>query len=924
MTSSIDLQLLRLAILALLTSLPTIALRAEDFREVVRWEFSPETSDSFTAHGSILRDQAGPRPPTFPDFESNNTALRLADRGAFLTVADPGDHSDFDFDNGDAITLEAWVMPDAGGKSALMNIVSKGRTGNPNFAKDNQNWALRLSAVGENFHLGFLFASAQPGEAHWHRWTSLDSFASDTGWHHVAVSYQFGKPELLRAWIDGKPTAGKWDMGGATAQPPIVDNDEIWIGNSGVNNQFQGYLDSVVIARGTLDDAMLATRFHRVGTAPVNRLATAVMPELGSLPSGSVRLSLQENFPKPDRWLNESESLEDAAIVWSSDSFLFPRIPQRFDAWGIRDAWKGPLLMRAAADLALPAGEHKVLLRVRGMSRLWLDGRLIAQTGPVTRRSVDGEQPVTPVMEPPAPGLRAAGYHQQEVVETFAIHADSKSASLQRMVLEVVVGGKGQRTETGEVLVALQLAGSSNWRLARPATLEPMILDDEQIGGELLAIETRLADLDDHHRRLATASMNDYWQTRHQRAQAVAEELLPEAHALAFQNSSIHPVDQLIAAKIERAKVAAAENQSAEATHFQKSVLPILRDECFRCHGDKQQGGLRLNTRAGALSAGDSEQFAVVPGKPDESELMAQVRSGAMPPTDEGLSKEQIAALEQWVREGAVWPAAEVSPEQTAFAPLVSDAAFVRRAFLDTIGLPPTATEARAFLLDAASNKRQSLVQSLTADERTADHWMSFWQDLLAENPTLINQSMNSTGPFRWFLYDALRDRKPLDRMVTELILQRGSAETGGSAAFGLSGETDLPSAAKAHIIASGFLAIELQCAKCHDSPYHTTTQRDLYSIAAMMDRASVKVPKTSRVPAAFFEKKGRESLIKVTLPHDEPVAPHWPFAHVTGTPTDETLAGMMIKPEDLSSLCTRNSQPHLAATDGGGNRRAA
>ena len=82
---------------------------------------------------------------------------------------------------------------------------------------------------------------------------------------------------------------------------------------------------------------------------------------------------------------------------------------------------------------------------------------------------------------------------------------------------------------------------------------------------------------------------------------------------------------------------------------------------------------------------------------------------------------------------------------------------------------------------------------------------MSFWLDLLAENPTLLNQSMGSTGPFRWFLHDSLRDNKPLDRMVTELILMRGGAAEGGSAGFAMASENDAPMAAKGHIIASAF-----------------------------------------------------------------------------------------------------------------------
>jgi hypothetical protein len=143
---------------------------------------------------------------------------------------------------------------------------------------------------------------------------------------------------------------------------------------------------------------------------------------------------------------------------------------------------------------------------------------------------------------------------------------------------------------------------------------------------------------------------------------------------------------------------------------------------------------------------------------------------------------------------------------------------------------------------------------------------MPYWMDVLAENPALINPTLNTTGPFRWFLLEALRDNKPMDRFVTELVMLRGSSGTGGSAGFGVAGENDAPFATKGQILASAFLGVELQCARCHDSPYHSSKQADLYGLAAMLERKSVTVPKTSMVPAAFFEKKARESLIKATL----------------------------------------------------------
>lgn len=110
--------------------------------------------------------------------------------------------------------------------------------------------------------------------------------------------------------------------------------------------------------------------------------------------------------------------------------------------------------------------------------------------------------------------------------------------------------------------------------------------------------------------------------------------------------------------------------------------------------------------------------------------------------------------------------------------------------------------------------------------------------------------------------------------------MMRGSEREGGSAGFGMAADNDAPMATRGIVLASAFLGTQLQCARCHDSPYHSTMQRDLFSIAAMMTRSDVTVPVTSTVSPGFFEKNaGRESLIKVTLKPGEPVTPTWPFA---------------------------------------------
>ena len=64
-------------------------------------------------------------------------------------------------------------------------------------------------------------------------------------------------------------------------------------------------------------------------------------------------------------------------------------------------------------------------------------------------------------------------------------------------------------------------------------------------------------------------------------------------------------------------------------------------------------------------------------------------------------------------------------------------------------------------------------------------------------------------------------DNKPLDRLVTELVMMEGSKYYGGPDGFAMATHNDVPMAAKAHVLAQAFLGVEMKCARCHDAPYH-------------------------------------------------------------------------------------------------------
>ena len=127
------------------------------------------------------------------------------------------------------------------------------------------------------------------------------------------------------------------------------------------------------------------------------------------------------------------------------------------------------------------------------------------------------------------------------------------------------------------------------------------------------------------------------------------------------------------------ARPSRAQSPASESAvrQFELKVRPLLAAQCVQCHGAaKQEGGLRLDTRAAMLAGGESGP-AIVPGKPAESLLVEAVeyQSLEMPPGGQ-LQDAQIKALAAWIGGGAVWPehgeplraaAAEVSPEDRAW-----------------------------------------------------------------------------------------------------------------------------------------------------------------------------------------------------------------------------------------------------------------
>jgi Protein of unknown function (DUF1553)/Protein of unknown function (DUF1549) len=169
-------------------------------------------------------------------------------------------------------------------------------------------------------------------------------------------------------------------------------------------------------------------------------------------------------------------------------------------------------------------------------------------------------------------------------------------------------------------------------------------------------------------------------------------------------------------------------------------------------------------------------------------------------------------------------------------SPPCSDAEFLRRAMLDTIGTTPTPDEVDAFLADADPGKRDKLVDRLLDRPEYVDYWTLKWGDLLRVNSDKLGpQGMLA---FNLWLRDGFRSNKPVNVMVPELVTAEGSIYTNGPANYYrvASNPEDL-----AETTAQVFMGVRLQCAKCHHHPFESYGQDDYYGLAAYFSRIRAK-----------------------------------------------------------------------------------
>ncbi|MBE7495950.1 MAG: DUF1553 domain-containing protein [Verrucomicrobiaceae bacterium] len=841
----------------------------EPAKPVMQWRFDDQK-------------EPGPRAPAYPGFAKENTAIRFIGEGKkALKVAD---NPELRFGLNETITLEAWVK--APGLSGTPYIIGKGRLGTKEFGQNNQNYALRLQTVKSGAQIGFLFASADvPGKkGEWHRWWSKETMPLQ-GWHHIAVTYTFGKLKSIKGYIDGQETDGTWDMGGETDRAPVTDGDALVIGSGSTlasTHSLNGWLDDVAIYRGPIDTDALKAKFRFVPPPPP--IAKK------DVPAGRVLVQLaEEGMPDANAWPSEPPKVGE---TYTEDVFGFLDVPQKYVETGVRGERHVPFLLRAAASVTFPKGRHRLLLRARGATNLYLDGKTVLTT-PFPPNDSDGHHLVADQKDylDLGPDFRFAPPGNRESWCEF-----EGTGKPQFFVLETLVGsyvGKSvRRPELGETVVAWSAQGTESWQLVTPGKRAVPYTD----AGWTAYEQERSAHYDAVNakkRAELRAKSGAYWAGRRKAADVWLAKAAPVKVPELPQNfPASNEIDHFIGSKI--ASVSAQTAKKGRVDFF-KQVQPLLEAKCTECHrGTKAKGDLRFDSLADAMKGGESDGAAITPGKPDHSALIARITTddedSIMPPKGKPLTKDEIALLTTWIKEGANWP--EIQADHLTLTPLADDLTFLRRATIDTLGVVPSLQEIEAF---QKNPDRPALIEKLLNDPRWADNWMGYWQDVLAENPNMLNPTLNNTGPFRWWIYESLKDNKPMDLFVTELLRMRGSERLGGPAGFGTASQNDVPMAAKGTIVSTAFLGVEMKCARCHDSPTHKWLQEDLFKLAAMLGSKEIEVPKTSSVPMDKIHAGGRKPLIQVTLQPGTKVQPKWPFDEFT----DESAAKLAEFPED-------------------------
>jgi hypothetical protein len=334
---------------------------------------------------------------------------------------------------------------------------------------------------------------------------------------------------------------------------------------------------------------------------------------------------------------------------------------------------------------------------------------------------------------------------------------------------------------------------------------------------------------------------------------------------------------------------------------FNTDVQPILATRCFSCHGpdpEMRKAGLRLDLGEAAMRKRPGHPDAIVPGHPEQSELIKRIESKdphhLMPQSSEGPARpmrpEEIAVLREWIKEGAVYrphwafekpvrPAVPVVADGAGWeknpidafvlarmekeglhpSPEADKATLIRRVTLDLTGLLPTPAEVKAFESDTSPQAYERLVDGLLARPAYGEQRARYWLDYAryADTYGLHYDNSKDIWPWRDYVIRSFNSNKPFDQFAMEQIagdmLPAKNLDpliASGYVRLGLSSNEGgtIPEELRVNIArerteayGATFMGLTVGCAVCHDHKFDPTTQKDFYALSAFFNNLDEK-----------------------------------------------------------------------------------
>ncbi|MEE2642772.1 MAG: DUF1553 domain-containing protein [Planctomycetota bacterium] len=326
---------------------------------------------------------------------------------------------------------------------------------------------------------------------------------------------------------------------------------------------------------------------------------------------------------------------------------------------------------------------------------------------------------------------------------------------------------------------------------------------------------------------------------------------------------------------------------------FNRDIRPLLATHCLACHGpdeSSREAGLRLDQFDRATAEAESGERPLVPGKPDQSELLRRVRlpcgdDEKMPPSGSGLSEAEISKIEAWIRQGAGYqrhwafekPARpkwgpvsnpgwsrggidrfvqqRLDRESLVPTPAARRHLIARRVHLDLLGVPPTVEAAEQFVKDRSPDAYERMVDRVLAAPKFGERWARVWLDLAryADSQGYAQDSPRTIYRYRDWVIEAINRNLPFDQFSIEQLagdmLPNPTDDQILATAFhrntmtnseGGTDDEEFRTAAvvdRVNTTMQVWMGMTMGCAQCHTHKYDPISQKEYFRVFAILNQ---------------------------------------------------------------------------------------